>query len=251
MYKCELENGPAWFNEKKALIESLTKGSNEKIRVICPLCKQERIALYRNTFRAGHSYCQPCSKISNHKKELLGKSFGRLIVIGFGKPYVSPSTGDKNLVCLCKCECGAEVLVRAQELQGGKTISCGCYQKEKTSERMSKKLGKNNPSYRHDVTEEERQSNYWQRQSLENEKWRIKVFKRDDHTCQCCKRRGGNLVAHHMNGFANFPEQRFDVNNGMTLCKSCHKKLHAILGGTNKSCTRKQCERALLILKNG
>lgn len=250
MYKCELENGPAWFNEKEGLIKSLTKGSHKKVRVICPSCKQEREAEYKTTFRVGNSYCHPCSKILNHKKKLLGQRFGRLLVIDFGKFYIVPSTGDRGLTCLCMCECGKEVTVRAHDLKSGKSTSCGCYQREKKSQRMSvRMLGSGNPSYRHDVTEEERRSNYWQRFSPKYSSWREAVFKRDDHTCQCCKGRGGKLIAHHMNGFANFPEQRFDVNNGLTLCESCHNKLHSVLGGKNKSCTRKQCERAILTLK--
>lgn len=249
MYKCELKNGPVWFNENKNLIEGLSKGSHKKVRVICPLCNGEREAEYKSIFRSGHSYCHPCSKISKHKKALLGQRFGRFLVVGFGDFFVSPSTGERNLACLCKCDCGTETVVRPHDLKSGKSTSCGCYQREKISERMSRSmLGKNNPSYRHDVTDEERQSNYWQRFSSEYSRWRTEVFKRDDYICQCCKQKGGSLTAHHMNGFAKFPEQRFDLDNGLTLCKMCHKRLHSILGGENKSCTRERCEYALKIL---
>lgn len=55
-------------------------------------------------------------------------------------------------------------------------------------------------------------------------KWRKSVFERDNYTCQECKVRGGTLHPHHIKQFAYFPELRFDVNNGLTLCKECHKK---------------------------
>ena len=54
--------------------------------------------------------------------------------------------------------------------------------------------------------------------------WRNRVFERDNYTCQKCgDSNGGNLEAHHKLPFAYFPESRFDVNNGQTLCKKCHK----------------------------
>ncbi len=54
--------------------------------------------------------------------------------------------------------------------------------------------------------------------------WRIKVFGRDNFTCQMCGDRGGTLNAHHVLPCRNFPDLVYDVNNGITLCWECHKK---------------------------
>ena len=59
--------------------------------------------------------------------------------------------------------------------------------------------------------------------------WRKSVFERDNYTCQKCGCRSGNgkrvnLEADHVLPFAYFPELRFDISNGITLCKECHKK---------------------------
>lgn len=54
--------------------------------------------------------------------------------------------------------------------------------------------------------------------------WRVAVFTRDDYTCQICKKRGGYLEPDHIKPFAYYPELRFDISNGRTLCKPCHKK---------------------------
>lgn len=62
------------------------------------------------------------------------------------------------------------------------------------------------------------------RNSFEMRLWRESVFQRDNWTCQKCHVRGGKLEAHHIKPFAVFPELRFDLNNGITLCKSCHRK---------------------------
>lgn len=62
------------------------------------------------------------------------------------------------------------------------------------------------------------------RSRFEYKLWREAVFERDDWTCQECKIRGGRLEAHHIRPFALFPELRFAIDNGLTLCKPCHKK---------------------------
>lgn len=59
-------------------------------------------------------------------------------------------------------------------------------------------------------------------------RWRYDVFVRDHFTCQKCgDARGGNLRAHHIKGFANHPDLRFEISNGITLCDSCHNTHHA------------------------
>lgn len=60
-------------------------------------------------------------------------------------------------------------------------------------------------------------------------RWRTKVFTRDNYTCMDCGARNGNGVAvylevHHIKSFADHPELRFAINNGITLCRLCHKK---------------------------
>lgn len=57
--------------------------------------------------------------------------------------------------------------------------------------------------------------------------WRGAVFERDDHTCQGCGKRGGELNAHHAKPFATHPELRTELSNGITLCKPCHRLAHA------------------------
>jgi 5-methylcytosine-specific restriction endonuclease McrA len=58
--------------------------------------------------------------------------------------------------------------------------------------------------------------------------WRTMVFERDDYTCVDCGLRSGNgkrvtLNADHIKPWAHYPELRFDLNNGRTLCIDCHK----------------------------
>jgi len=64
------------------------------------------------------------------------------------------------------------------------------------------------------------------RASLEYKKWRIDVFVRDNFTCRDCGQVRGKIEAHHIQKFLQFPSLRYDVNNGLTLCRKCHINVH-------------------------
>lgn len=64
------------------------------------------------------------------------------------------------------------------------------------------------------------------RRSAEYQQWRSSVFVRDNFTCSACGSRGVKLNAHHIKRYCDYPDLRFDVDNGVTLCEECHKKLH-------------------------
>ena len=70
--------------------------------------------------------------------------------------------------------------------------------------------------------------------------WRLLIYKRDSFICQGCKNVGGELNAHHIKHFAIIVKENniktlteaihcnelWNLDNGVTLCKKCHNKIH-------------------------
>lgn len=99
----------------------------------------------------------------------------------------------------------------------------------KYTEETNKKKGHpgdKNPAWKGGVTPENEKA----RKSFKYQNWRLSVFERDNYICQDCNIRSGKgnivyLEAHHIKSFKNYTELRFEINNGITLCKECHKNI--------------------------
>jgi transcription elongation factor Elf1 len=63
--------------------------------------------------------------------------------------------------------------------------------------------------------------------------WRWSVLLKDNFTCQRCGKRS-DLEAHHIVPYHENKELATDVNNGLTLCKDCHKAHHSENGYKTK-----------------
>jgi hypothetical protein len=70
--------------------------------------------------------------------------------------------------------------------------------------------------------------------------WRSSVFERDNYVCQISGVRGGKLSAHHIKNWADNPELRTEVDNGITMLSELHKRFHHIFGVRNN--TKEQLE---------
>lgn len=81
------------------------------------------------------------------------------------------------------------------------------------------------------------------RKSIEMSLWRESVFARDNWTCQKYGSRGCKLHPHHIKNFAEYPELRFAIDNGITFSKKAHNEFHKIYGKKNN--TKEQIEEFL------
>ena len=69
------------------------------------------------------------------KQDLTGQTFGRLTVM-----YELPERKNGKVQWHCKCSCGNEKDILSTQLTSGKTQSCGCLQKERTSQVNKKNI---------------------------------------------------------------------------------------------------------------
>lgn len=70
------------------------------------------------------------------------------------------------------------------------------------------------------------------RDSAEYKQWRLAVYERDNYTCKQCGSKI-KINAHHIKSWKDYPNLRYDVKNGITLCEKCHINYHKIYGYKN------------------
>ena len=168
-------------------------------------------------FKEGQGYWVGKKLTEEHKKKISEGDKGR----------IAWNKGRKIVIYKCS-SCGKEVSKRSTVL----CFECNKLRPRKPHPidvrnkvsigRRGKCVGMANHNWRGGITDKNRKI----RASIEYSLWRESVFARDVWTCQGCQGVGGKLHAHHIKSFSKFPELRFAIDNGLTLCKSCHKETY-------------------------
>ena len=208
------------YRNKEIPVMELKPNSDKQVWVLCPDCLKPRETYWKAYRKSKSDKCHPCTNKSHSKDIENGKQFGNLTVID------SRQTGKS----ICKCECGEITEVPNFNLRKGRTKSCGCL-REKAFENVKHVSGSKHGNWKGGITPE----NVRMRKSVKYKMWRESVFERDGYSCQDCGQVGYELRAHHIYDFANNKDLRLDVNNGITLCDKCHKKLHKKHGNRTKA----------------
>jgi len=85
------------------------------------------------------------------------------------------------------------------------------------------KTGEGTPNWKGEKCKERQQRN-----DSAYSNWVRKVKKRDGNTCQLKDRNcSGYNVVHHIKGWERYPELRYKITNGITLCQAHHPRTRA------------------------
>lgn len=175
-----------------------------------------------------------CSRICGNR--FLGnKKIGTHLSEATKKKISDVQTVGKKSISCKTCNLSFKI----KKCEEGKRVYCSwpCYWVSKkgitswnkglklSSEHLAKISGENASNWQGGISTE----NEIMRKRKEYRLWREAVFSRDNWECQEChdRSRGGHPVvlnADHIKPFALFPELRFAIDNGRTLCEPCHRK---------------------------
>lgn len=210
------------------------------------LCNcQQLINVRSGDLLRGNTTSCGCKKKEYYKshallKDLTGQIFGRLTVL-------SLSHFEKyETFWNCECVCNNLKLVKGCNLRRGHTKSCGCLDIEVRKDRIGDKNNKWNPN----LTDEEREKQKKHRRPYNSKykEWRRSVLLKDNYTCQISGLKNKKFRVHHVASWACNSELRYEISNGITLCKEIHDLFHHIYG--RKCNNRLEIENFLQRYKN-
>jgi len=125
-------------------------------------------------------------------------------------------TGRGVKYCSRKCA-GKARLGKVFSKNLGRQKGCIPYNKGKKCPEIS---GENNGNWIPDRTKLVKKQ---ERNDSAYKEWRLNVYKRDNYKCRICNKDcSGRIIAHHILGWSQYPELRYEVNNGITLCQAHH-----------------------------
>ena len=90
-----------------------------------------------------------------------------------------------------------------------------------------RKMGQDNPNWKGGIRRiyENRESDYVERRRFQHTVQK-QVFERDGYACVLGgKAHGSNLQVDHIQSWADYVDQRFNIENCRTLCMSCHYEI--------------------------
>lgn len=212
-------------------------GSEQKVWVKCNNGVHEDVQRHVCDIIKGQCLCPKCNTHYGSFKDLTNQKFGRLTVVCRDvetkqKRYKDGSF-DVRWWCRCSCHDGEEnpplKSILAGHLKSGKIQSCGCLHRDLMT-------GENNWAWKGGISPERVKL----RESDEYYVWRNTVGTRDHFTCQCCGLKTKKVEAHHLFSFIQYEDLRYDVNNGICLCRYCHNaredgSFHNVYGTHNNT----------------
>ncbi|PRT35304.1 helix-turn-helix domain-containing protein [Bacillus wiedmannii] len=150
---------------------------------------------------------------------------------------VSRESANKRIKKLCEFRLqGKPLVVKEQNVLSGKQFSTNRYTLKISNVfelPYENEFAVTHPNKPHDgqLSELERVS---RRLIVGYGNWVESVKERDNYTCTVCSS-NKEIVAHHLNSYDVFEEERTDLENGLTLCNKCHLDFHSEYGFGNNT----------------
>lgn len=234
----------------------LTKGSSATIRIRCDYCGKEfeiQWVAYQGRKRKNIIQKDCCKECLNVKaKESIVKKYG-----GYTNCY--NAVNDKRIATNIDRygsanPFGSDIIKKRIEETNLRKYGVKCSQQNKeirakTEQTCMERYGVQNYVELFKGKFIKEQSPVWkggvkysrvERATYEYNTWRKRIFERDEYTCVKCGARSGSgsrieLNAHHILNWRDNEDCRYDIDNGVTLCESCHQEFHSIYGKRNNS----------------
>lgn len=158
-------------------------------------------------------YRTPCQDAVNERVFCKRACYYKWMSSNSGQTTSHWKGGDVLMVCAV---CSSEFSISRKQLKKErKYCSKACYGKARA--------GDQHHNWQGGISTEREQI----KQTDEYRQWRLSVFRRDHFKCVACLTKD-RLEAHHLKPFSAFPDLRFDVDNGATLCRPCHNQISRI-----------------------
>lgn len=154
-------------------------------------------------------------------QDFTGKQLGLITVINKAPSRIIFRKNTKKqfseTIWNCLCGCGRKIQLPMMVVKRGTKTHCGCL---------------TTPSKKH-------------KRSINplNYKWVKTVYLRDSYTCQITLKTKSpqfKIDAHHLFNYNNYPDLRYEINNGITISSVLHRLFHVLYG--NKNNTSEQFE---------
>ena len=218
-----------YFKEQKCeLLENEYINNSTKMRYKCNCGNVSEIDF--SSFQQGGRCKKCCGKRSGDTKRLpfkyVKQYFEKQGCTLLEKEYKGCDTHMKYI-----CECGNHSKIIFSSFKNGvRCRKCG----------LKKTSGKNNCNYNPNLTDKDRID---RRLIKGYNDWVKDVYRKDNYLCQKCFKKVRRLNAHHIEAYAENPNLRLDINNGITFCQKCHNKFHSTYG--KKDISRKHLDMFL------
>lgn len=178
--------------EAAARVAAGSNNIEKNVKIKCPDCGAERILVYhiKGTSERCRSCCQRLRARPLDRKRVRTQ----IICPQCGKDRLAYHLRDTNPPCL-KC-----------------------------SRKIASAKGENHPNWKGGVTKEYHAA----RTNVRYREWQDAVLKRDGYTCRICRVKKSKIKSfhcHHIEPFATNEALRYEVSNGVSLCKPCHTEI--------------------------